>query len=253
MGRLMHLSGKTILVTGATGEIGSAISRALAAEGARVLVHYGRNQAAADALAAELGHGALTIDADLADPAAPTQLWAKAEATGPIYALVNNAGIRSEVSVTDPLADWHAVWQQEMQINLTAAVDLTKAAILHFREEGGGRILNIASRAGQRGYSANALPYGVSKAGLINLTKSIARSFGGEGILCSAIAPGWVETRMAEEFIAQHGADAALSEIPIRQMATLKELGELAAFALRPSQRSLNGAVLDVNGASYTR
>ena len=90
----MYLSGKTILVTGATGEIGAAISRALAAEGARVLVHYGRNQAAADALASELGHGALTIGADLGDPAAPTQLWAKAEATGPIYALVNNAGIR---------------------------------------------------------------------------------------------------------------------------------------------------------------
>lgn len=166
---------------------------------------------------------------------------------------MNNAGIRSEIAVDAPLADWQEVWDREMRVNFLAAVDLTRAAILHFRQNGGGRIVNMASRAGQRGYSATALAYGASKAALINLTKSVAQSFGHEGITAVALAPGWVWTEMAEAFIAQHGEAAVLAGIPIGRMAAPEEIGELVAFILRPSQASLNGAVLDVNGGSYLR
>ena len=248
-----HLAGKTVLLTGATGAIGVAIARALAAEGARVLLHYSRNRLAAEALAAEIGQGAAALPADLSDPQAPTALWQAAEALGPVHGLVNNAGIRSEITLDAPLEDWQATWAREMQVNFTAAVDLTRAAILHFRRIGGGRIVNMASRAGQRGYAANAMAYGASKAALINLTKSVAQGFGAEGISAVALAPGWVRTEMAEAFIAQHGEAAALAGIPIGRMAEPQEVGELVAFALRPSQASLNGAVLDVNGASYLR
>lgn len=248
-----HLDGKTVLLTGATGAIGMAIARALAAEGARVLLHYSRNRVAAEALAAEIGRAAAALPADLADHQAPTALWQAAEALGPVHALVNNAGIRSEIAVDASLADWQATWSREMQVNFTAAVDLTRAAILHFRRIGGGRIVNMASRAGQRGYAANAMAYGASKAALINLTKSVAQSFGAEGITAIALAPGWVRTEMADAFIAQHGEAAALAGIPIGRMAEPQEIAELVAFALRPSQASLNGAVLDVNGASYLR
>lgn len=248
-----HLDGKTVLLTGATGAIGMAIARALAAEGARVLLHYSRNRVAAEALAAEIGRAAAALPADLADHQAPTALWQAAEALGPVHALVNNAGIRSEIAVDASLADWQATWSREMQVNFTAAVDLTRAAILHFRRIGGGRIVNMASRAGQRGYAANAMAYGASKAALINLTKSVAQSFGAEGITAIALAPGWVRTEMAEAFIAQHGEAAALAGIPIGRMAEPQEIAELVALALRPSQASLNGAVLDVNGASYLR
>lgn len=248
------LTEQTVLLTGATGAIGAAMARALAAEGARVILHCTRNLGAAEALADECGHGAFCLQADLADPAAPTRLWLDAEKqAGCIHALVNNAGIRSEVRVDDPLEDWHAVWQREWQVNFMAAVDLTRAAIQHFRQHGGGRIVNMASRAGQRGYAANAMAYGATKAALINLTKSVAQSFGAENILALAIAPGWVRTAMAEDFIARHGEAAALGGIPIGRMAEPAEIGELVAFALRPSQTSLNGAVLDVNGASYLR
>ncbi len=246
-----YLDRQTILVTGATGAIGVAITLALAAEGARVLIHCTRNRDAAEALAAETGGVALA--ADLSDPAAATRLWAEAEAHGPITGLVNNAGIRSEVAVTADLVLWQAVWAREFQVNFFAAADLCKAAILHFRAQGGGRILNIASRAGQRGYASDAMAYGASKAALINLTKSIAQSHGAEGITAVALAPGWVRTEMAEAFIAQHGAAAALNGIPIGRMAAPQEIGELAAFCFRPSQVSLNGAVLDVNGGSYLR
>lgn len=254
MGTEPMLAGQTILVTGATGAIGQAICRSLAAEGARVAIHYGRNRDAAQALLAAIGGQGCCLPADLATPEGATALFdAAVAAEGRISGLVNNAGIRSEVAATAPLADWQAVWQREMRVNFLSAVDLTRAAILHFRPQGGGRIVNMASRAGQRGYSANALAYGASKAALINLTKSVAQSHGHEGITAVALAPGWVRTEMAEAFIAQHGEAAALAGIPIGRMAAPEEIGELAAFLFRPSQVSLNGAVLDVNGGSYLR
>lgn len=247
------LSGQNILVTGATGAIGQAICRSLVAEGARVVIHYGRNRDAADALLADLGGRGICLAADLSRPEGAAALWTAAEAVGPLTGLVNNAGIRSEVAVDAPLDQWQAVWDREMRVNFFAAVDLSRCAILHFRKNGGGRIVNMASRAGQRGYASNAMAYGASKAALINLTKSIAQSHGSEGITAVALAPGWVRTEMAEAFIAQHGEAAALAGIPIGAMAQPAEIGELVAFTFRPSQASLNGAVLDVNGGSYLR
>lgn len=248
------LAGRNVLVTGATGAIGQAICVALVAEGARVVIHYGRNHAAAKALLAQIGGAGWCVGADLAEPEAATALWDQAQAlAGRLHGLVNNAGIRSEVAVDAPLDHWQAVWEREFRVNFFAAVDLTKAAIPHFRAQGGGRIVNMASRAGQRGYAANAMAYGASKAALINLTKSVAQSYGAEAITAVAIAPGWVRTDMAEAFIAQHGEATALSGIPIGAMAEAAEIGALVAFVLRPSQASLNGAVLDVNGGSYLR
>ena len=248
------LAGQTILVTGATGAIGQAICRYLVAEGARVVIHYGRNREAAEGLLASLDQRGSVVAADLLRAEGATELWeAAVAAEGRISGLVNNAGIRSEVAVDAPLVEWQAVWEREMRVNFLAAVDLIRAAILHFRQQGGGRIVNMASRAGQRGYASNAMAYGASKAALINLTKSVAQSHGAEGITAVALAPGWVRTEMAEAFIVQHGEAAALAGIPIGRMATPEEIGELVAFCFRPSQVSLNGAVLDVNGGSYLR
>lgn len=250
----MTLSGQSILVTGATGAIGQAICRALAAEGAEVVVHYGRNREAAEVLVKTLDGRGRAVSADLADPAGPQALWDRAmAAAGKLTGLVNNAGIRSEVSVDAPMAEWQQVWAREMRVNFLSAVDLSKLAIRHFRESGGGRIVNMASRAGQRGYTSSAMAYGASKAALINLTKSIALSHGAEGITAVALAPGWVRTEMAEAYIAEHGEAAALAGIPIARMAEPQEIGEITAFVFRPSQASLNGAVLDVNGGSYMR
>lgn len=250
----MTLSGQSILVTGATGAIGQAICRALVAEGARVVIHAGRNRAAAEALLAELDGQGWCVSADLSDPAAPEALWSESIAlAGRLTGLVNNAGIRSEVGIDAPMAEWQGVWTREMRVNFLSAVDLSKLAIAHFRANGGGRIVNMASRAGQRGYASNAMAYGASKAALINLTKSIAQSHGHEAVTSVALAPGWVRTEMAEAYVAQHGEATALAGIPIGAMAAPNEIGEIVAFAFRPSQASLNGAVLDVNGGSYLR
>jgi 3-oxoacyl-[acyl-carrier protein] reductase len=248
------LDGMAVLVTGATGAIGRAIATALAAEGARVVLHYGRDRDRAERLLDGIGGRGWCVGADLSRPEAAAALWAEAQGlAGRLHGLVNNAGIRSEVSVEAPLSEWQAAWDREMRVNFLSAVDLSRSAILHFRANGGGRIVNMASRAGQRGYASNAMAYGASKAALINLTKSVAQSHGAEGITAVALAPGWVRTEMAEAFIAQHGEAAALAGIPVGRMAEPEEIGELVAFALRPSQVSLNGAVLDVNGGSYLR
>ncbi len=249
------LEGQSILVTGASGGIGAAIVKQLAAEGARPIIHYGRDKAGAQALLSEIGGEGWIVQADLSSDEGPFELWERslAAAAGRIHALVNNAGIRTEISIEASRLEWKSAWQREFQINFFAAADLCKEAIRHFKANGGGRIVNMASRAGQRGYSADAMPYGSAKAALVNLTKSIARSFGADGVTAVAIAPGWVRTDMAEEFIASHGKAAAVADIPIGEMATPSEVAELVAFVLRRGQVSLNGATLDVNGGSYIR
>ncbi len=247
------LDGQRVLVTGGSGGIGAAIVERLAAEGAWPLIHYGRDRTSAEALLDRIGGKGSLFQADLSSPEGPFLLWRQAEESGRIHALVNNAGIRSEVSVDAEPDVWQAAWAREFQVNFFSAADLCKQAIQHFRAHGGGKIVNMASRAGQRGYAANAMPYGATKAALLNLTKSIAVSFGREGVFAVAIAPGWVRTEMAEEFVAKNGKAAAVADIPIGEMAEPSELAELVAFVLRPSQLSMNGATLDVNGGSYIR
>lgn len=249
-----HLDGKTILVTGGSRGIGASIVEGLAKEGARVAIHYGRDREAAETLLSRIGGAGFVLQSDFSKPSEPGKLFDDAvRKAGRIHGLVNNAGIRSTIGIEASLEQWQSAWAREMQVNFHAAADLCRSALRHFREHGGGHIITMASRAGQRGYAADALPYGVSKAALINLSKSIARSFGHEGVVSIAIAPGWVRTDMAEDFVQTHGLQAAVSDIPIGRMAEPSEVAELVAFALRPSQASLNGATLDLNGGSYIR
>ncbi len=249
----MTLAGQNILVTGGSRGIGAAIVEAVAREGASPIIHYGRDRDAAEALLKRVGQG-WCIGADFTSPAAPGRLFEDAvQRAGRIHGVVNNAGIRSVVEITASDAEWHAGWARDVQVNLLAAADIARAAVLHFRQHGGGRIIHMASRAGQRGYSAECIPYGATKAALLNLSKSLARSFGREGVVSIAIAPGWVRTDMAEDFVAAHGLAAAVADIPTGKMAEPAEVADLVAFALRASQSSLNGATLDLNGGSYIR
>lgn len=248
------LAGQNVLVTGASGGIGRALVARIAAFGGTPVIHYSRNRAGAEKLHTAIGRTGHLVQADLAAPRGATALWGGAlSACGRIHALVNNAGLRTSTRIEDPLADWQQAWEADLRVNLLAPADLCRAAIAHFQQQGGGRIINIASRAAQRGYTEDHMPYGASKAGLINLTKSIARNFGKDGIIAIAIAPGFVRTEMAEEFIRTKGRAAAVGDIPIGDMVEPTELADLVVFTLLGAQRSLSGATLDVNGASYLR
>nr|WP_320204024.1 SDR family NAD(P)-dependent oxidoreductase [Agrobacterium rosae] len=250
----LSLAGQNILITGASGGIGQALVEKVSALGGHPVIHYSQNRSVAENLLSRLGgHGTL-VKGDLGHPAGATKLWQEAiSSCGRLSAVVNNAGVRSTTRIEDDLSEWQRAWETDLRINLLAPADISRAAVAHFREHGGGRIINIASRAAQRGYTEDHMPYGASKAALVNLTKSIARNFGKDGVVAIAIAPGFVRTEMAEEFIAERGLDAAVGDIPIGEMVEPSELADLIAFCLLGSQKSLSGATLDMNGASYLR
>ena len=195
-------------------------------------------------------------DGDLNDPAVPARLWADALAAlgGRIDVLINNAGVFEENSITGADAEWLASWDRTMQINLTASADLCRRAVLHWQaSEASGRIVNIASRAAYRGDSPAHWHYAASKAGMVAMTKSIARAYARDGIYAFAICPGFTMTGMAEDYLASRGGDKLLADIPLGKVADPEEVAAIAKFCALDAPPSMTGAVLDVNGASYVR
>ena len=140
-----------------------------------------------------------------------------------------------------------------MQINLTASAELCRFAVRHFDANGGGRIVNIASRAAHRGDSPAHWHYAASKAGMVAMTKTIARAYAARGIYAFTICPGFTMTGMAEDYLLSRGGDKLLADIPLGRVADPEEVAEIAAFAALNAPPSMTGAVLDVNGASYVR
>jgi NAD(P)-dependent dehydrogenase (short-subunit alcohol dehydrogenase family) len=232
-----------VLVTGSTRGIGAAIVEALSAKGARVIGH-GRRDAGQ------------VIGADFALSGAADALWdqALARLEGRIDVLVNNAGVFEAVAIEAAPDEWQAAWARTLQINLQASADLCRRAILHWRERGqGGRIVNIASRAAYRGDSPAHWHYAASKAGMIGMTKSIARGYAAEQILAFAICPGFTMTGMAEDYLASRGGDKLLADIPLGRVADPEEVANAAAYLALEAPASMTGSVLDINGASYVR
>ena len=232
-----------VLVTGGTRGIGAAIVQSLQARGARVVSH-GRTDADG------------VIGADLADPAAANRLWDKAleRLDGRIDVLVNNAGVFESVAVDAPLDAWHEGWGRTMQVNLQASADLCRRAVLHFRDrQAGGRLVNIASRAAYRGDSPAHWHYAASKAGMVAMTKSIARGYAAQKILAFAVCPGFVMTGMAEDYLSSRGGDKLLADIPLGRVADPAEVASVATYLALDAPASMTGAVLDVNGASFVR
>jgi NAD(P)-dependent dehydrogenase (short-subunit alcohol dehydrogenase family) len=229
-----------ILLTGSSRGIGAAIATALTNAGAN-----------------PVGHGTGTgIPADFADPAAPEALWTKAldALDGRIDVLINNAGIFEAAPLDLDHADWVAAWERTMRVNLTAAAELSRLAVRHWQAEGrAGRIVNIASRAAHRGDSPAHWHYAASKAGMVAMTKTIARAYAAEGILAFAICPGFTMTGMAEDYVASRGGDKLLADIPLGRVADPGEIAVAARFCALEAPPSMTGAVLDINGASYVR
>ena len=230
-----------ILLTGASRGIGAATLATLRAAGHRVAGH---------STAGENG----LFAADFTDPAAPRALWEAAIAElGTIDVLVNNAGVFEAISDDADDEAWHAAWSRTLTVNLQASADLCRHAIAHFRTRGGGRIVNVASRAAYRGDSPRHWHYAASKAGMIAMTKSIARGYAAENILTFAVCPGFTATGMVEEYIASRGGDKLLADIPLGRAAFPDEIAETIRWLASDAPPSATGAVIDVNGASYVR
>jgi NAD(P)-dependent dehydrogenase (short-subunit alcohol dehydrogenase family) len=228
----------TIFVTGSSRGIGAAIAVTLT-----------------DAGHAVIGHGTTSgVPADFDEPGAAAAWWdaALAAADGRIDVLVNNAGVFE----ANPLDghDWLAGWERTMRINLTAAAELCRRAVLHWQARGmGGRIVNVASRAAYRGDSPAHWHYAAAKAGMVAMTKTIARGYARDGILAFAVCPGFTMTGMAEDYLASRGGDKLLADIPLGRVAEPAEVAAAVRFLALDAPPSMTGAVLDVNGASYVR
>lgn len=252
---MLTLKDKTVLVTGGSRGIGRAIVVALARRGARVIVHYkGARDAAEEALAEAGGNGGLA-QADLSQPLAARGLWDRAlgVAGGRIDVLINNAATMRPSGVEAEWQDWAVDWQTIMQVNLLAPADLVKAAVPHFIGNGGGRVVNVTSRAAHRGDAPDYMHYAASKAALAALTKSVARGYARDGVLAFNIAPGFTRTEMAQDWIDTYGEAYATQDIPLGRMAMPEEIGGLAAYLAGEAPASLTGATLDANGGSYVR
>ena len=231
-----------ILITGTSRGIGAAAYDLLKSRGHNVVGHSTRGS---DDL----------IAGDLADASAPRQIWEAAldRLGGRIDALVNNVGVYESVTDDAPDDDWHAQWQRTMTINLQAAADLCRLAVGHFRENGGGRIVNISSRAGYRGDSPQHWHYAASKAGMIGMTKSIARGYAAEGVLAFAVTPGFTVSEMTEEYLQGRGGEKIIADIPLGRVASTDEVAEVIRWLATEAPASATGSVVDVNGASYVR
>jgi 3-oxoacyl-[acyl-carrier protein] reductase len=239
----IDLAGKNALVTGSTRGIGRAIAEALSECGARVAI-VGRDISRAEEAAAAIGKGSKGFAADVSDTAAVAKLVSDVEAAfGGIDILVNNAGItRDNLVMRLKDEDWDAV----LNANLRGAFASIRAASRGMMKRRSGRIINIASIVGLMGNKGQA-NYAASKAGLIALTKSVAKELGSRNILVNAVAPGFIETEMTEAMTPE-AREALGKQIALERLGTVRDVAGAVAFLASDLASYITGQVFVVDG-----
>jgi len=239
----IDLTGRTAFVTGSTRGIGLAVARALHEAGARVAI-VGRDASRAVAVAADLGERATGVGCDVADRAQVEAAIAAAEAAlGPIDVLVNNAGVTRDnilLRLTDE--DWDAV----LDANLKGAFFTIRAVIKGMMKRRAGRIINITSVVGLTGNKGQA-NYAASKAGLIGLTKSVAKEYAARGVLANCIAPGFIETDMTAA-LPSEARTALLEDIALGRLGRPEDIAAAVLFLASDLASYITGQVLVVDG-----
>ncbi len=251
----LALEGKTALITGASRGLGEAMAMAFAAEGCAVAVNYvevpDRNNAAEAehvvAAVKQAGVDGLAVCADVTDQEQVDAMAAEAlDHFGQLDILVNNAGIFKDRTIKDlAKSDWDAV----ITVNLTGAYNCIHAVVNHMRERQSGRIINISSVIGQTG-NIGSSNYAASKAGLIGLTKSVAREVARRHITVNAIAPGFIDTEMTR-VLGDEILDRVRAQIPMGELGQPEDVAVAAVFLASDQARYITGHVLAVNGGLY--
>jgi NAD(P)-dependent dehydrogenase (short-subunit alcohol dehydrogenase family) len=251
---MIDLTDRVVLVTGAAGGIGSAVARGVLGAGGSAVLHDVQLDRVRQ-LATELGTGATALAADLADPHAAEGLWGQALAwRGRLDVLVNNAGIYEPAQVDGDVAAWTASWERTLAINLVSPATLCRAAVRTFREqEGGGIIVNLASRAAFRGEDPDYWQYAASKAGVVAMTRTLARQYGRQGVTAFAVAPGFVDTPFNRPAVERYGIESFAADTGLGEVAQPEDVANVIVFLASGLARHATGTTIDVNGASYVR
>jgi 3-oxoacyl-[acyl-carrier protein] reductase len=240
---MFDLSGKTALVTGASGGIGSAIAKALAAQGARVALS-GTREEALKAVAAEIGGDPVILPCNLSDPDAVDALVPSAiEALGQLDILVNNAGVtRDNLAMRMKDEEWNDV----IRINLEAAFRLARASLRPMMKARGGRIISITSVVGATGNPGQA-NYAASKAGLIGMSKAMAQEVASRGITVNCVAPGFIRSAMTDE-LPDAQKEALMTRIPAGKLGEGGDIAAAVAYLASDEAAYITGETLHVNG-----
>ena len=239
---MSDLTGKTALITGATGGIGRAIAKTLHDQGA-TLILTDMDQDKLDEFAAELGENVHALAVNIAETDATKALLKFAEPFGGVDILINNAGITKDtlsMRMTDDM------WDAVLKVNLTAGFRLTREVLPQMMKKRWGRIISMASIVGVIGNVGQA-NYAASKAGLIAMSKSIAGEVAARGITANCIAPGFIATPMTEN-LPDNVKQAMLDRIPMKRMGTPQDIANVVAFLASDESAYITGQTINVNG-----
>jgi 3-oxoacyl-[acyl-carrier protein] reductase len=248
----LALVGRRALVTGASRGIGRAIALVLAERGADVAVGFTRNEAAAQEVCAAieaLGRRSIAVGFDVGDAEAVDRaVKTTVEALGGLEILVNNAGISIDALLMRAREeDWEAL----ERTNLRGTLLCSKAAARHLlRAKARGRIVNLSSVVGEQGNAGQTM-YAATKAGIIGMTKSMARELAGRGVTANAVAPGFIATDMTEAALAGEARDQLLAQIPLSRVGAPRDIAEAVAFLASDAAGYITGHVLRVNGGLH--
>jgi 3-oxoacyl-[acyl-carrier protein] reductase len=240
---MFDLTGKTALITGASGGIGGEIARALHAAGATVALSGTRTEPL-EALAADLGDRTHVLPCNLSDPEAVAALPKQAaDAMGSVDILVNNAGITRD-NLFMRMSDDE--WQSVIDVNLTATFKLCKGVLRGMMKARWGRIVNISSVVGATGNPGQG-NYAAAKAGMVGMSKSLAYEVASRGITVNAVAPGFIATAMTDK-LTDDQKSAILTQIPSGRMGTPEEIAAAVLYLASPEAAYVTGTTLHVNG-----
>ena len=250
-----NMKDQVVLITGASGGIGSVTAEQFAETGAKVILHYNSNRDKAEDLRKRLfGEGHIILGGNLVDSQNIDALVEQCLSTfGRIDVLVNNAGVYFEHPIDKiDFTEWQDAWSGSININLLAPANLTYRVAEEMIKHGGGKIINISSRGAFRG-EPTAPAYAASKAGLNAMSQSLAIALAPHNIFVYAIAPGFVETAMAREYLTGERKKEILNQSPIGRVAKPEEIAQTVVFLASEGTDFLTGGIIDVNGASYIR
>jgi len=250
----IDLSSEIVLLTGASRGIGLALCKQLLESGARVVAQYRTNKDELDKLQSKHASQLQVLPFDFAKTNQIPAFFDQAlSCFGSVSCLINNAAVAHFADPEGPLTAWLHIWEETMRVNLISTALLTQLTVKQMEKAGSGRVITIVSRAAHRGDTAAYAAYAASKGGLLSFTKSLVREYGKRGIRVFALAPGFVRTDMAADFMATYGEAHVLQDVSLERLTEPDDLAPLVTFLCSGKGDHLHGSTIDINAGSYVR